>query len=249
MNHDRSNLSYDEWNLLSNIIHVYDEQNLALRTQLTLQKQTSLPLKIRSKASYTLDLIGSFYTAVQPLIERTSYFRALSDDMRRVIVQQNMVGAGTFNAMIAAIEGNVYDSEDHISVCNEIYGKEYVAESYRVLQRLEPNRTLLKIMLMILLFASNSSIVIYHHSIYTQIYEQSVARTMYLLQIQDIFVTMIWKYMIYQYGFMEAVKRFSIVVKNFLDTLKRMDDNNSNQHWQMVDVIVDNMNGSLVVTD
>ena len=160
-----------------------------------------------------------------------------------------MVGAGTFNAMIAAIEGNVYDSVDHISVCNEIYGEEYVAESYRVLQRLEPNRTLLKIMLMILLFASNSSIVIYHHSIYAQIYDQSVAQTVYLLQIQDIFVTMIWKYMIYQYGFMEAVKRFSLVVKNFLDTLKRMDDNNSNQHWQMVDEIVDSMNGALVVTD
>ena len=151
--------------------------------------------------------------------------------------------------MIAAIEGNVYDSEAHITVCNEIYGEEFVAESYRVLQRLESNRTLLKIMLMILLFASNSSIVIYDPLIYAQLSEQSIGQTIQLLRIQDVLVTMIWKYMNYQYGFIEAVKRFSLVVKNFLDTLNRMKDNYSDQHWQMVDVIVDQMNETLVVAD
>lgn len=236
-------LTFDEWNLLSNIIHAYDEQNLAIRTQHFLQQQLTFHPKIRSKATHALEVIGSFYSAVQPLLERTLYFRQLPSEQRRLIVQNNLCGSGTFNSMIAAVEANVYGNQAHIDACNKVYGKEYVEESHRVLKRLETNLTLLKILLLILAFASNSSIVIFDHS-----YDQRISHhTVSLLKIQDVFVTMIWKYLIYQYGYIEAVKRFSNIVKNFLDTLNRMRDNHSEQHWQMVDVLVEKMHDVLVV--
>ena len=35
--------------------------------------------------------------------------------------------------MFAAAEANVFDNETHVATCNEIYGADYVKESYRLL--------------------------------------------------------------------------------------------------------------------
>lgn len=242
LNDDRSTLSLDEWNLLSNTIHAYDEQNLSIRTQHLLHQQSTFPPKIRTKVCYALEIIASFYTAVQPLIERTPHFHQLSSGRRRLLTQNNLSGVGAFCTMVAAAEAQVFDNEMHIATCNKIYGKEYVAESHRLLKRFESNLTLLKLMLLISAFATNSSIVIFDRSHDLNLGHYSIC----LFRIQNIFVAMMWKYLTYQYGYFEAVKRFANLVKNFLDTLNRTNENHSDQHQQMVDDVLGKMNESLV---
>jgi hypothetical protein len=236
-------LTVDEWNLLSNIIHAYDEQNIVTRTHCSFKEQSSLPPKIRSKTSNTLELIGFFYTAIQPFIERSPYFHALPRNLRQFIMQNNLNGTGGLNSLLAATEADVFDNEVHTTMCNEIYGSEYVKASRRLMARLETNRNLLKLMLIILAFSSNCSIVMYDHSI--NLTNASAINSIYLIRIQDIFVTMLWKYLVYLYGYDNAVKRFDHLVKNYLDTLVRIDENLSTQHWKMVDTIVEKTTHSL----
>ena len=57
---------------------------------------------------------------------------------------------------------------------------------------------------------------------------------------------MMWRYLTYQYGYIEAVKRFTNLVKNFLDTLNQLDANQSAQHHHMVNDVVGKMNDALV---
>jgi hypothetical protein len=139
--------------------------------------------------------------------------------------------------VLAAAEANVFDNEFHVATCNEIYGTDYVKESHRFLTRLESNRTLLKILLMVLAFSTNSSIVKYDHSI--NLIDISVVNSFNLLHIQNIFVTMLWKYLVYQYGYANAIRCFDHLVKNYLDVLIRTHENVSKQHWKMVDSIVE----------
>ena len=227
----------DEWNLLSNIIHAYDEQNLAVRVQCSLKEQSSLPLKIRSKQINTLQLVGSFYVAMQPFIERSPWFVNLPPDIRRMIIQNNLSGTGSFNAILGTIDANLSDDEIYMRNCHEIYGKDYVIENMRFLWRVEPNRNLLKILLMTLTFSNNCSVInLEHSSHWTPI---SSFHSYHLLTIQNVFVTMLWKYLVYQYGDDGAVRCFVRLVKNYLDLLLRIDANHSRQHWQMVDTIVE----------
>ena len=176
-----------------------------------------------------------FILPVQPLIERCPYFQSLPTDTRRIIIQNNFSGTGSFNSVVAAADANVFDNQAHVAACNEIYGADYVKESHRVSTRIEPNRTLLKIMLLVLAFSSNCSIVIYDHSVNPI----NISSVINLIHIQDIIVTMLWKYLVYQYGYVEAVRRFAYIVKNYLDVLNRTHENVSTQHWDMVDVIVE----------
>jgi hypothetical protein len=225
LNHDRSILTVDEWNLLSNIIHAYDEQNLIVRTQCRFKEQATLPPKLRSNITNTLELIGLYYTAMQPFIESSSHFHASSADIRRIIIQNDY----------------------YTATCNEIYGVDYVQNGYQFMSKMEPNRILLKILLMILAFSTNCSLVTYDHSI--NFINISLNNTLHLIHIQNIFITMLWKYLVYQYGHRDAIKRLVRLVKNYLDVLNQMHDNISQQHWKMVDNIVERTTYSLTLDD
>ena len=230
-------MSFDEWNLLSNITNAYDEQNLIIRTQLALKQQASLPPKLRSKQSHTLDLIGSFYTAIQPFLERSPYFNDLSPAIQQLVIRNNLNGTGSWNSMYATAEAKLFESASYIVNCNEIYGADYIRETQRLLDRMESNGTLIKIMLTILAFASNSSIVSYDQSV-AAIDQSSERSALVLFRIQDTVITMLWKYLVYQYGYSQAVRRFDHLVKNYLDLLDRINANVSTQHTRMLDNIL-----------
>ena len=237
LHQDQSLLTVDEWNLLSNVIHAYDEQNFAVRAQCSLKEQSALPLKIRSKQVNTLQLIGMFYVAMQPFIERSPWFVNLPYDIRRMIIQNNLSGTGSFNAVLGTDEANLLDDEIYRRNCNEIYGKDYVAANTLFLSRLEPNKNLYKLFLMTLTFSNNCSLINLEHSAHWM--PISTFHSYHLLTIQNVFVTMLWKYLVYQYGHHGAIRCFVRLVKNYLDLLLRVHANQSTQHWQMVDTIVE----------
>ena len=58
---------------------------------------------------------------------------------------------------------------------------------------------------MILAFSSNCSIVLSDHSL--NLTNTSATSSISLIHIQDIFIVILWKYLVYQYGFIDAVRR------------------------------------------
>ena len=51
---------------------------------------------------------------------------------------------------------------------------------------------------------------------------------MELIHVQNIYVTMLWKYLIYIYGYNGAVMCFTKIIKNVLDTFIRMEQTLTN---------------------
>jgi len=234
---DNSTLTFDEWNLLSNVIHAYDEQNLIIRIQSALREQSSLPPKIRSKISNTFDIISLFYNAIQPFLKSFPHFYNLPIDTRRILVQNNLNGIGSFNSLFAASEAKILDNEFCIAICNEIYGADFIKESQRLMTRIESNGTLMKMMLAILAFSSNCSIVLPDRMF--NLRNTLTTDSIVLIQVQDTFIILLWKYLVYQYGFIEAIRRLNNLVKYYLDLLNRINEINNKRHVEMVDVIIE----------
>lgn len=240
-------MTFDEWNLLSTILQAYDEQNLIVRTQNALQEQLSLPPKIRSKISFALDIISLSYTSIQPFLERLPYFHQLPNETRRILLRNNLNGTGTFNSMLAASEAKVFDYEYYIGTCEQIYGPECVNEVERFLSRREFNLTLMKIMLVILAFSSNCSIILPDWNF--NLHNSSSPYSMDLLRTQNIFIVLLWKYLVYQYGFDQAVRRLDNLVKYHLDLLNRINDITNQQHFDMIEDIIRKTTQSLRFND
>lgn len=144
--------------------------------------------------------------------------------------------------MIGGIEIDIYENELHVSICKEIYGARNVEENQRVLQRFDSDRRLLKILLVILAFSSNASIVDFDR----QPIEYSSFQTVLLVRAQNILISVFWKYLIHQHGYFRAASRFLGLVKNYLDTMKRMVDHSSDEHRQMVETIVEQIDQKLI---
>lgn len=97
---DSSTLTFEQWALLSNIIHVYDELNPFLKIKYLFQKQTSLPPKFRFKPLDTLNLIGSFIRSIQSTIESSSHFQALPIIAHRTLIKNNFEGVGSVHGFL-----------------------------------------------------------------------------------------------------------------------------------------------------
>jgi hypothetical protein len=245
LENDSSTLTTIEWNLLSNILHAYDESNTINCTKSLLEHQQSLPPKLRSKPATTLDIVGFIYSSTQSFIQRTQLFNDLSVDDRRAIVQRNCEAIGTYNSIYLVRETNALDYSSYSVGCCNLYGQANYVEFKKYLSQLEPNGTFFKLMLLIIAFSANCSIVLPD---YMENYSR-ITSIVSIIQIQNVIVTMFWKYLIYQYGFFGAVKCFNSMIKYILNIIRWSNDRPSSQHIDMVDAIIENTERSLTLED
>ena len=97
-----------------------------------------------------------------------------------------------------------------------VYGEKSMAMLRRYNARLDPNGTFIRIMLFILAFSTNSSFVVFDSSADIRPESTSIE----IMNVQNIFINMFCKYLIYQFNFTEAVRWFSSFVKYILDVMQ-----------------------------
>ncbi len=109
---------------------------------------------------------------------------------------------------------------------------------------MDPNGTLMKIMLVIIAFSSNYSIVIFNNIQNIKIKSNPIN----LIHIQDIIVTLLWKYLIYLYGHTEAILRYSSLIKTVLDILYELEElSNTEIFHQILSMIITQTEQLLII--
>jgi len=84
----------------------------------------------------------------------------------------------------------------------------------RLIYQLEENTILFKLFISVLLFSTNLSIVSYKNFDENYSYQ--------LNQYENIFIDLLWKYMLYKYDSQECIYRFSMMIKILLDLLNQL---------------------------
>lgn len=153
-----------------------------------------------------------------------------------MLLRNNLNGMGTFNSIFAASEAKVFDYEYYIGTCKQIYGVNCMKEVERFIARRELNVNLMKIMLVVLSFSSNCSVVL--PDLDFNLNQSLIRNSIDLIRTQDIFIVLLWKYLVYQYGFSQAVRRLDNLVKFYLDLLNRINDITNQQHLDMIEEII-----------
>jgi hypothetical protein len=239
-------LTTDQWDLLSNIIRSYDEQNLIIRVKCLLNEASSLPPKLRTKPENIINLISQCVTTIRPLLENSPHFHHLSKHARRALMLNNAYLTGGINANFIIREIDAYNNMTFMTACTVLHGSDYMMCRVRENNRLEPNGSVIKAMLFVVIFSSNCSIVIFNE----QEEIDTIPSSIELFRIQDVYVTMLWKYLLYLYGYDQAAIRFCSLVKNILDILRRVEELTKNlSHNTLLDRIVKETERSLVITD
>lgn len=227
-------LTEEEWNLLTSLIQAYDRGRIIEQTKNLFNEQSTLPPKLRSKSNAMMDIIGFFYSSIQSFVEGVPHFHSLPLSARRALVQHNFDTTGTLNSIFIVRETSALDNQAYVAGCCALYGYENLAELKKYVSQLEQNGILVKLMLLTTAFAGNCSIVHLH----PQENLATISSTISLIRVQNIFVTLLWKYLIYQYGTSGAIRWFNSSIKFILNILRWKEEKYEEKHWNMIDLIV-----------
>jgi len=198
------------------------------------------------KPSDTYNITAHFFTGIQSIIEHLPDLKSLLPDARRALTQHNLNGTGSVNGIFLCRELDIYNNLFFMNTCNIHYGSEFVKKCARNSARCDPNGSLIKVVLFVMAFSSNCSIVTFND----QEHLTTMSSSINLIPIQNVYVTMLWKYLLYLYGFKEAVFRYSYIVKTIIDTLHTLELMPKNEtHNLMVETIVTETERTLLMAD
>lgn len=189
-------------------------------------------------------MIGAFIQSIQPTIECLFHFQRSSFFARQILIKNNFEGIGILHGLFGLHEIDAFNDPVFLSTCHELYGSVYLTRMLSLCNRLQSDLVFVKTLIFVLIFSTNFSIVNFNNEQDIRI----ILNPIELIQIQNIYINILWKYMIYQYGFNKAVQCLNSLIKNILDILYIMEDlNNIKKHNQMINNIVKQTTYSLII--
>jgi hypothetical protein len=212
---DRSLLNDDQWCRISNIINVYNTKSPVSHIRYLLQNQSKQPIKMRLKMAKNniLDII--------------------------ILIERNLSYVGGFNGIIVFRDAGVTFSTAFKNGFPSIYGSTIVDDSITIAHRTDNDVTLIKLLIPILVFSTSFNVItptefnsyrknslwVKFREIFSfdlgELYDVSMDSSFFntkrLFDIQNVYIEIMFKYMIYRFGYNEAALRFAALIKSLLD--------------------------------
>jgi len=222
---DRSSLTTEQWCRISNVINIYNIKSPVSHIRYLLSTQSKHPMKIRLKMAKTniLEIIVSMYQSILPFVETLPEFQTMQIYDRCELIERNLSCVGGFNGIIVFRDAEVTFSTAFKNGFPSIYGSTIVDDSVTIAHRTDNDVTLIKLLIPIILFSTSFNVIVSNNvnNNYNLISSNGIdsifVNTKRLFDIQNIYVEIMFKYMIYRFGYYEAALRFAALIKSFLD--------------------------------
>jgi hypothetical protein len=218
LQNQRGDLTERDWRLLSNILNAYENFS-TLPYARDLIKQSSivhLP-----KVAMQSAIIDHEMAAMRSFFSSIPDFQILTVSEQCSLLERNgqVVTCVSFSSVVRD-SGFVYGSEI-IDDAIKTYGVELTYRAGRLRSRLDLDSTLIKLMLVVHAFSASCLIMDAPRSKQN---DTLTLGTFRLLGSQNVYAELVWKYMIYRYGYREAVLRVASLVKQMLDISSHLAD-------------------------
>ncbi|CAF0862569.1 unnamed protein product [Rotaria sp. Silwood1] len=141
---DRSLLKFEQWSLLSNVIHCYDDYCPIPEIQKSMAVYSNCPPKYRLKIAAN---------------KAVPQFAALSWTDRRNLIQRNIHQMGALHGAHVCQEGKFHDDPTNRGVAIAEYGVSLITLMLKAIELGIADRTLSKLFLLVMSFSTSSDMV------------------------------------------------------------------------------------------
>lgn len=162
----------------------------------------------------TIRISGYVLASMISFIRSIPDFQILTITEQRSLLERNLQGCTGFNFTLVMRDSNCIDNSTFITNTASAYGFEAVSRLKHLKNQLDSDPTLVKLMLVIFAFSSNCSIL---NMPETMPNDTLLLGAFRLLGSQNVYVELLWKYMVYRYGYHATVIRFANLIKQVLD--------------------------------
>ena len=200
----------NDWTLLSNILHCFDEYSSCSLSSQYLIEQRSLPLKMRFKMTSVITLVNSFLLSSQALFEKNGNFRSLNFHDRSILLRGTMKHVSGLGAAFLLNHVKLFREPAFCQAAETTYGMEAFRYGVRASHLLDYDNTFVKLMLAALMFST------YEYTDYNNQPAMFLGDMKSVLGIQDTYVELTWRYLLYKYDLRRAVSCFSNLIRSLL---------------------------------
>jgi hypothetical protein len=219
LNRNRSNLTSKHWTLLSNVVYAYDNFSPIPSTSCIIKTLSRLPISQLTQTPIMVKVVESVLRSLITLYRSIPDFQILTVTEQRALLQRNLSGTSCLNFMFVLRDSGCIDSSAFIQDYSSIYGKHAVSRIKHFTNQIDSDSTLIKLMMIILTFSSNCSVLDLPRTKYN---DTLLLGTFRLLGSQNVYVELLWKYMVYRYGDHQTVIRFAQLIKQVVDLIDHL---------------------------
>jgi hypothetical protein len=236
LHHERS-LSSTEQKLISNIVHAYDIFSKLPQMCQAIESLSVLPNKIRFDEKTAFEIVSLMYTSMQLFIRSSPDFQILTTSEQYSLFERNFHAITILYSVPVLQDAVIINKSRFIDIFTIAYGSEILLPVKHLNQQLDLDSTILKLVLIVLAFSSNCFIV----DLYENMFNDSLLYgTHRLLGSQNVYIELLWKYMIHHHDYNNSVLRFSRLIQLFLSLIKysAIAYMNNTTHRELVDNIL-----------
>ncbi|UJR08984.1 hypothetical protein I4U23_013234 [Adineta vaga] len=216
LSNDRSTLKPSEWATLSNIIHAFDKFSIVSSMRHLIERVNHSQSELKVDIIDTFNLFSAFYTCVESFLRATADFQVLTTNEQQSLFQRNLHGLFNLCGTFMLRDAGMFDNTRNESIIVPLYGHDVVHQAREITNRLDFNSSIVKIIHIIFAFSTNCYTVTYQANVKKDVFLHGTFR---LLGSQNVYIEILWKYMLYRFGFEETVFRFTALVKQMLDLI------------------------------
>ncbi|CAF1344109.1 unnamed protein product [Rotaria magnacalcarata] len=240
---DNSSLNSAQWILISNLIHSYDESRLlAAARRLMSENNISQAAQI-SDPILTRDFLTQTYETTGKYLRANHDFLLLSPDDRSVLLRHAAENVQCLSTIFVWNQSKLYAHRSFMKTCNYLYGEQLVNMVRHAMKFIDPDLVLIKIAAS--LFAFSNSLLILRPN-----YTMNSSSISTIFRIQSTYAEVTWKYLVYRYGYYQAVLRFNNLIQCLMAvtniTSKLL---NAHVHTDDMESLVEQTEISLVLKD
>lgn len=195
-----------------------------------------------------LEIVSQIFASIQLFINALPDFRILTINEQTSLFERNLHGIIGLYLILFTRDTKILHHVHCMEAFTSIYGSETMLLVKNANDQLDPDSTLVKLMLIVVAFSSHCFILNNHQNIE---HDHLLYGTFRLLGSQNVYLELLWKYMIYQYGYSESILRFSRLVQTFLCVLKTsaIVYRTNEAHQNMVNNMIAKIKQSLIINE
>lgn len=203
----RITLNTEQWNLLSNITHCFDQYVENSFGEHFVAEQNALPLKLRFKTSSVKEFFIDLKIKLQLHFERNKHFLSLSSEDRQGLLRSTVEHTTGLGGMFILRRHQLFNHLLFYKTAETIFRPNATLSTKHVISQLDPDETFIKLIIVILSFSTID------YTVYKKFESTRSINTKKILPIQDIYTEITWRYLVYQYGHEDAVRRFANIIR------------------------------------
>ncbi|CAF1546878.1 unnamed protein product [Rotaria sp. Silwood1] len=240
---DTSLMTNSQWNVLSNLIHNYDESKLLITCQrLINEDEYNKSLKPINEASIT-EFFSLLFETIDVCLRSNGDLCSLSSDDRSILLRTGsdclICLGGAFILYLSQLE----KCRSFLDVINNKYGKHSVALTLHSIKYMDPDIVVMKMALLLFVFSKNLCLFS------SQLSKENI-NTSAIFLIQNKYAEITWRYLIYRYGYYDAVIRFMNLIQCLLAVIQTMYHLQTVQsHVEDVILLAENTELKLILDD